>query len=54
MGGEDLKKQIILLKEEIDELKRRWPAHSVKAEMVERLEELEEKLERLRLLQESK
>ncbi|SHI42119.1 histidine kinase [Desulfofundulus thermosubterraneus] len=52
MGSGDLKKQIAHLEEEIAELKKRWPAHSVKAEMVERFEELEEKLERLRRLEE--
>ncbi|AEG16110.1 hypothetical protein Desku_2585 [Desulfofundulus kuznetsovii DSM 6115] len=52
MGNRDLKKEIARLEEEIAELKRRWPAHSVKAEMVERLEELEKKLECLRRLEE--
>ncbi|MDQ0286690.1 TolA-binding protein [Desulfofundulus luciae] len=47
----DLKGEIARLEEEIAELKRRWPAHSVKAEMVEQLEELEEKLDRLRQME---
>ncbi len=51
MGNKDLKEEIARLEEEIAELKRRWPAHSVKAEMVEQLEELEEKLERLRQME---
>jgi len=34
------------LEEKIAELKRRWPAHSVKLEMVRELEELEEELAR--------
>jgi hypothetical protein len=32
------------IREKIAELKRRWPAHSVKIEMVEELERLEEEL----------
>lgn len=36
------------LEKEIADLKRRWPAHSVKPAMIIRLEELEEELERLK------
>ena len=36
------------LEEQIEDLKRRWPAHSVKPAMIQRLDELEEELERLR------
>lgn len=36
------------LEEQIEDLKRRWPAHSVKPAMVQRLDELEEELERAR------
>lgn len=34
------------LERQIEELKSRWPAHSVPPAMVQRLEELEEELER--------
>ena len=34
------------LKEQIAELKRRWPAHSVPPAMLQQLDELEEELER--------
>ncbi len=36
------------LEEQIEDLKRRWPAHSVKPAMIQRLDELEEELERAR------
>ncbi|HEY91393.1 MAG TPA: histidine kinase [Dehalococcoidia bacterium] len=36
------------LEEEIADLKARWPAHSVKPSMLQKLEELEEKLEQAR------
>ena len=36
------------LEQEIAELKRRWPPHSVPPRMFERLEELEEALEKAR------
>lgn len=36
------------LEREISELKRRWPPHSVPPRMFEKLEELEEALERAR------
>ncbi len=41
-------KRIKELEEEISDLKRRWPAHSVKPKMIMRLEELEEELKILR------
>ncbi len=34
------------LEEEIADLKARWPAHSVKPSMLQKLEELEEALEK--------
>jgi hypothetical protein len=34
------------LKKEIENLKRQWPAHSVPAAMLQRLDELEEELEK--------
>jgi chromosome segregation ATPase len=36
------------LEKQIEDLKRRWPAHSVKPAMVQRLDELEEELEKAR------
>lgn len=36
------------LEKQIEELKSRWPAHSVKPDMVQRLDELEEELEKAR------
>ena len=36
------------LEEEIADLKASWPAHSVKPYMLQKLEELEEKLEQAR------
>jgi len=44
----DTKEKISKLQNEIKDLKDRMPAHSVKPEMVERLEELEEELDRLK------
>ena len=36
------------IEEKIADLKARWPAHSVHPSMVQELEELEEKLEKVR------
>ena len=36
------------LEKQIEELEGRWPAHSVKSDMVQRLDELEEELEKAR------
>ena len=38
------KNRIEELRKQIEELKRRWPAHSVPAAMMEQLDELEEEL----------
>ena len=40
-----LKDRIQSLKNQINELKRRWPAHSVPPAMFQELEDLEEELE---------
>ncbi|MBL7197428.1 MAG: histidine kinase [Candidatus Omnitrophica bacterium] len=40
------------LEKQIEELKARWPAHSVPSWMYERLEELEEELDREKKFQE--
>ncbi|HEY42207.1 MAG TPA: histidine kinase [Dehalococcoidia bacterium] len=42
------REQIEQLEREIADLKARWPAHSVKPAMWQRLEELEEALEKVR------
>lgn len=44
MDKNQLQSEIRRLEEAIADLKKRWPAHSVKVEMVKELEELEEKL----------
>ena len=41
-------KRIQELEEQITDLKNRFPAHSIKPEMVKQLEELEDELERLK------
>lgn len=40
--------RIMKIREEIAELKARWPAHSVPVSMWQKLEELEEELEKAR------
>lgn len=45
---DEREKRIRELEETIADLKKRWPAHSVKPAMIDRLEELEEELEQLR------
>ncbi|SMB99858.1 putative two-component sensor histidine kinase/response regulator hybrid protein [Thermanaeromonas toyohensis ToBE] len=47
MDKNQLQNEIRRLEEAIADLKKRWPAHSVKVEMVKELEDLEEKLSRL-------
>jgi hypothetical protein len=42
------KKSIKEIEEDIADLKARWPAHSVPSAMWQKLEELEEQLERAR------
>ena len=44
MGTEKIKE----LEEKLDELRTRWPAHSVPVSMWQQLEELEEELDRVR------
>lgn len=48
MAEENLRERIAYLEEELAELKRRWPVHSVPPSMVRRLEELEEECDSLR------
>jgi hypothetical protein len=42
------KKEIDLLREKINDIKRRLPAHSVKPAMLQELEQLEDRLEELK------
>jgi len=54
LGGTKMpakEEQIRKVEKEIEDLKKRMPAHSVKPDMIQRLEELEEKLERLKKLE---
>lgn len=41
--------RIRAIQEQIADLKKRWPAHSTPPDMMQRLDELEEELENLRL-----
>ena len=47
MGNDSKKAQIEILKGKIENLKARFPAHSVKPQMIQELERLEEELETL-------
>lgn len=38
--------RILALEQEIDEIKRRWPPHSVPSSLLRRLDELEDELAR--------
>ena len=42
--GSTIKSRITALEQQINELKARWPAHSVPAALMEQLDELEEAL----------
>lgn len=42
-----LKEKISSITQKLEELKQRWPAHSVKPSMVEELDQLEDELEQL-------
>lgn len=52
MTGENIQRRIASLQEEITDLKKRFPAHSLKPAMFQQLEELEEELSQLLLEQE--
>lgn len=43
-----MQKRIEQLEKKIEDVKKRWPAHSVKPEMVQELEDLEEELKKLK------
>ncbi len=48
----DIDQEIVKIKMKLEDLKKRWPAHSVKPEMVEEMDRLEDELsglERLKL-----
>ena len=40
----ELKKEVLVLEKKIEELKKRMPAHSIPIEMMQELEDLEDKL----------
>lgn len=42
---QDLEDEIKKIEDEIDELRGSWPVHSVKPQMAQRLEELEDELD---------
>lgn len=44
----DLKERIATLESRMDDLRKRWPAHSVKPSMILEMEELESQLDELR------
>ena len=46
-------KELQELKDSLEDLKKRWPAHSVKVQMIEELERLEEEIARLEKLRPS-
>jgi len=46
----DLEKELNHLKNDLEDLKKRWPAHSVKTQMIEEMERLEDEIERLEKL----
>lgn len=41
---EKLQAEMEKIEKEIEDLKKRWPAHSVKPSMVQKMEELEDRL----------
>lgn len=43
-------KELHELQKSLEDLKKRWPAHSVKAQMIEEMERLEEEIDRLKKL----
>lgn len=49
----DVTDKLAELKQNLEDLKKRWPAHSVKPHMVEEMERLEEEIEKLTKLQDS-
>lgn len=54
MDEDVLRSEIERLEEQIADLKKRWPAHSVKVSMVQELEELEERLAQLYKMEKEK
>lgn len=46
----NIEEKTALLTKEIEDLRKRWPAHSVKPHMIEEMERLEDELERLKKL----
>ena len=44
----DITEKIAKLEQDLADLKKRWPAHSVKPEMIEKMEQIEDKIEQLK------
>ncbi|MGI5823854.1 MAG: histidine kinase [Dethiobacteria bacterium] len=47
MGPKNINEKIAEVEKKIEEVKKRWPAHSVKPALIQELEALEEELEEL-------
>jgi len=46
----DNDKKLAVLESQLRDLKQRWPAHSVKPQMIEEMERIEDEIENLRKL----
>jgi hypothetical protein len=47
LGPKNINEKIAEVEKKIEEVKKRWPAHSVKPALIQELEALEEELEEL-------
>ena len=47
-AGKIIIERIALLEQQLEDLKKRWPAHSVKPQMIMEMEQMEEEIELLR------
>lgn len=47
-SAEQILERIIFLEQQMEDLKKRWPAHSVKPQMILEMEKLEEEIDFLR------
>lgn len=46
--AEKIIERIALMEQKLEDLKKRWPAHSVKPQMIMEMEQIEEEIELLR------
>jgi predicted patatin/cPLA2 family phospholipase len=46
--AEKIIERIVVMEQQLEDLKKRWPAHSVKPQMILEMEQLEEEIEFLR------